>query len=183
MLDSPTPSEGEGSEERDIAADKLVHALSHPMRIKLMELLERQVASSAMLIEQIGDDVSLSYVSYHLGVLHDAGCLEPLGGTPDQGEAEIRYQAAPGRALEPDFETRVGVAKVREDELLDWREIIVDRVGQAQVLEVLRSARLQLIEVESQSEQRLAMTGDARSVLMVGAVAIKAPSGQDGPSQ
>lgn len=183
MPDSPASPEGESSEERDIAADKLAHALSHPIRIKLMEVLERRIGSSVVLREQIGENLSVSYISYHLTVLHDPGCLERLVATPDLGEAEIRYRVAPGRALEPDFETRVGVAEVKEDELPNWREIIVDRVGQAQVLDALRSARRQLIEVESQSKQRLAMTGDDGGVLMVGVVAMKASSGQDGPSQ
>jgi DNA-binding transcriptional ArsR family regulator len=166
----------DGDEARDIAADKLAHALSHPLRIKLMEVLERRTASATMLREQIGEDVSLSSLSYHLGVLYDAGCLEPLSGTADQGKADIRYRAAPGRTLGPDFETHVGVAEAREDELLNWREIIVDRVGNAQVLDILRAARLQFVEIESQSEQRLAVTGDEGGVLMVGVVALMAPS-------
>jgi DNA-binding transcriptional ArsR family regulator len=183
MSDSPASPEGEGSEEREIAADKLAHALSHPLRLKLMEVLERRVASSAMLLEQVGEDIPLSSLSYHLGVLHDAGCLECLRDSPEQGEVEIRYRAAPGRALAPDFEIHAGIAEARVDELVNWREIIVDKVGQAQVLDILRTARLQLIEIESQSEQRLALTGDESGVLMVGVVALRAPSDASGPNQ
>ncbi len=177
MASVSTPGEGDSPE---VVAEKLVHALSHPLRIRLLQLLEEEAASPAMLRDQVDPEISLSGVSYHLGVLYDSGCLEQADRAPRPGADERFFYAKPEVFLAPLYRAHAGVtdpggADPGEAISANWSGIVVDHFGWDQVVDVLRSARLQLAAIEQQSKGRLATLGQGGTPLVVGVVAFEPP--------
>jgi DNA-binding transcriptional ArsR family regulator len=167
-----TPGEGDSPE---VVAGKLVHALSHPLRIRLLQLLEEEPASPWMLREQIDPEISLSGVSYHVGVLYDSGCLEQAEVAPRPGADERFYRAKPDVFLEPLYRAHAGLTDPGDAMSANWSGITVDRFGWDQVVDVLRGARLQLAAIEEQSKERLTTLGEDGTPLIVGVVAFETP--------
>jgi DNA-binding transcriptional ArsR family regulator len=63
------------AEEKDMRLDhELVKALSHPVRLEILETLRDRVASSVEISEAIGQRPGV--VSYHANTLVECGCLE-----------------------------------------------------------------------------------------------------------
>lgn len=172
MASVSTPGEGEPPE---LVAEKLVHALSHPLRIRLLQLLEVEAASPAMLRDQVDLEISLSGVSYHLGVLYDSGCLERADRAPRSGADERFFCAKPEVFVDPLYRAHADLTDPGEAMSANWSGIVVDRFGWDQVVDVLRSARLQLAAIEEQSKGRMATLGQGGTPLIVGVVAFEPP--------
>jgi DNA-binding transcriptional ArsR family regulator len=172
MASVSTPGEGDSPE---VVAEKLVHALSHPLRIRLLQLLEEEAASPAMLRDQVDPEISLSGVSYHLGVLYDSGCLEQADGDPRPGADERFFCAKPEVFVDPLYRAHARLTDPEDAISANWSGIVVDRFGWDQVVDVLRSARLQLAAIEEQSKGRLATLEQGGTPLVVGVVAFESP--------
>lgn len=76
---------------RDIADPRWVRAVSHPLRMRLISLLEQQTASPKMLAEQL--DVSLGVVAYHVRTLCSLGVVELVETKQRRGALEHYYRA------------------------------------------------------------------------------------------
>jgi DNA-binding transcriptional ArsR family regulator len=83
---SPRPSR-----KRSAPDPRLVKALAHPLRMRLLARLNEAVLSPAELAREF--DASLPLVSYHVGILRDLGCLELVRETPVRGAVEHHYRA------------------------------------------------------------------------------------------
>jgi DNA-binding transcriptional ArsR family regulator len=59
---------------KNIDDPRYVKALSHPIRVRVLALLEERMASPVELAEVLG--VSLGSVSYHVRNLHRLGLIE-----------------------------------------------------------------------------------------------------------
>jgi DNA-binding transcriptional ArsR family regulator len=176
MASVSTPGEGGNPE---VVADKLVRALSHPLRIRLLQLLEEVPASSVLLRERIGAEVSLSCLSYHVGVLYDSGCLDLVRTVPRHGSDERFYRAKPDVFLEPLYRANAGLTEPRGAMNANWSTITVDRFGWDQVVDVLRGTRMQLAAIEEQCRGRLEMMTEEGTALVVGVVALEVDSEED----
>lgn len=176
MASVSKPGEGDSPE---VVAEKLVRALSHPLRIQLLQMLEETPASPAVLRERIGAEVSLSCISYHVGVLYDCGCLERVRTVARSGADETFYQAKPEVFLEPLYRTNAGLTEPQEAMAANWSTITVDRFGWDQVVDVLRGARMQIAAIEKQSRGRLEMVAEDGTALVVGVVALEADRGEN----
>jgi len=76
----------------DITNPRLIKALAHPLRIRILAILEeREMASPNELSELLG--VSLGVMSYHVRRLHALGFLELVRRTPRRGAIEHHYRA------------------------------------------------------------------------------------------
>jgi DNA-binding transcriptional ArsR family regulator len=73
---------------------RLVRALAHPLRVRILEVLTDRVASPNALSEQL--DVGLSHVAYHTRALEKCGCLELIDTAQRRGATEHFYKAPPG---------------------------------------------------------------------------------------
>jgi DNA-binding transcriptional ArsR family regulator len=74
-------------DKRDRRIDQeLVKALSHPIRVEILEALQGRVASPAELSQEIGE--SLGVISYHAKALVRCGCLELVHTEPRRGGLE-----------------------------------------------------------------------------------------------
>lgn len=65
---------------------ELVRALSHPLRMEILEKLQGRVASPAELAQEL--DQRLGVVAYHAHTLLRCGCLELVHSEPRRGSVE-----------------------------------------------------------------------------------------------
>jgi DNA-binding transcriptional ArsR family regulator len=71
---------------------RYVKALAHPMRIRILAMLEEQPASPVQLAERL-DDASLGAVAYHVRTLSNLGLLELVATRQRRGATEHVYRA------------------------------------------------------------------------------------------
>lgn len=83
--------EGEGREQ------KLIRALSHPLRVRILELLSKEIASPAQMGRKL--ERSVQDISYHVKVLRDYGFLRLVEARPVRGAVEHFYTVVGTPAL------------------------------------------------------------------------------------
>lgn len=79
---------------------EMVDALSHPIRLEILETLRNRVASAAEISAAIGH--SRGVVSYHASTLVECGCLELVHSRAEQGGIENFFAITPRCFQEPD---------------------------------------------------------------------------------
>ena len=70
---------------------RYVKALSHPLRVRILALLQERTASPRELAEWL--DATLGTVSYHVRALHDFGLIELVRTTQVRGAIAHHYKA------------------------------------------------------------------------------------------
>jgi DNA-binding transcriptional ArsR family regulator len=75
----------------DISDPRYVKALSHPLRVRILALLEERTASPRELADWL--DATLGTVSYHVRALDQAGLLELVDTTQVRGAVAHHYRA------------------------------------------------------------------------------------------
>jgi DNA-binding transcriptional ArsR family regulator len=79
--------------KRDRGKQELVRALSHPIRVEILQALHGRIASPAELSREIGQRPAV--VSYHATTLLKCGCLELVHSRPQRGAIENFFAVAP----------------------------------------------------------------------------------------
>lgn len=74
---------------------KLIQALSHPIRIEILQALRNRVASPDELSQEMNERPGV--ISYHANTLVQCGCLELVHVEPRRGTIE-RYFGASSRS-------------------------------------------------------------------------------------
>src|SRR5919112_6241914 len=75
----------------DLVDPRIAKALSHPMRARILVILNERVASPNEIAEMI--DERLPNVSYHVRALLDLGCIELVRTAQRRGAIEHYYRA------------------------------------------------------------------------------------------
>jgi DNA-binding transcriptional ArsR family regulator len=75
----------------NIEDPRYVKALSHPLRVRILALLQERTASPRELAEWLG--ATLGTVSYHVRALHDFGLIELVRTTQVRGAIAHHYRA------------------------------------------------------------------------------------------
>jgi DNA-binding transcriptional ArsR family regulator len=177
---------------------QLVRALSHPLRVEILQILNERDASPNEMMDLIG--MPLGNIAYHSRVLEKCGCIEVVRTAQRRGATEHYFRAVPrsyighqdwrkvprsvrasisGASVES-FMNRIydafkaGTIDDREDTTLSWMALAVDEVGWVQAAEVLDEALLRLQTVHEQSRERLAVTGGDVTPMIVGLAAFEA---------
>jgi DNA-binding transcriptional ArsR family regulator len=70
---------------------RIVKAIAHPLRARLLGILNQKVASPNELAKETGEP--LGNVSYHVRLLADLDCVELVRTAPRRGAVEHYYQA------------------------------------------------------------------------------------------
>lgn len=83
--------------KRDRGKQELVRALSHPVRVEILQALHGRVASPAELSREIGRRPAV--ISYHASTLLKCGCLELVDSRPRRGAIENFFALAPHSLL------------------------------------------------------------------------------------
>jgi DNA-binding transcriptional ArsR family regulator len=73
---------------------RYIKALSHPLRVRILGILEEQAASPVELANLL-DGATLGTISYHVRMLNELGLLELVRETPRRGAIEHHYRAKP----------------------------------------------------------------------------------------
>lgn len=78
-------------DEKDIRLDQeLVKALSHPIRLQILEALRDRIASPIELSREM--DQRLGVISYHAKALVKCGCLELVHAEARRGSIESYFR-------------------------------------------------------------------------------------------
>lgn len=88
------------TEEEKSRADTICAALKHPMRVRILEILNEGPRSPSQFVEEglVPEEhydsyqQALSYVSYHFRELEKEGCLEVVRSIPRRGAMEHVYE-------------------------------------------------------------------------------------------
>lgn len=168
----------------DITDPRLIKALAHPLRIRILAILEeRELASPNELSELLG--VSLGVMSYHVRRLHALGFLELVRRTPRRGAIEHHYRAKArpvvtdeGWAETPSIVKRAMVGASleqvtgyvntaaarggfdRSDAHLSRRAARLDEQGWRELASELETLMHKLERIEAESGERLRAAGD-----------------------
>jgi DNA-binding transcriptional ArsR family regulator len=161
---------------------RLVKALSHPLRVQILEVLTERIASPNWLSEQL--DASLSQVAYHTRALDRCGCLSLVDTAQRRGATEHFYKASPGSFVGDRIWRRVpravrggvsaawiqtfmdkfvaaleaGTIDGRDDTVLNWAPLLLDEQGWAEVTAIMEEATERVLAVQARSTQRLTRT-------------------------
>lgn len=175
---------------------ELVRALSHPIRVNILEALQGRVASPSELAKEM--DESLGVVSYHTNTLVECGCLELVNTKPRRGALEHFFGVTPrsfighqdwrrapaslrGGITSAAFQTFIdkaseaieaGTIDSRDDTTLNWMPMTVDAEGWREVAEVMEETLKQLVDIHSRSSKRL--DGEEGMPIVVGLAAFEA---------
>jgi DNA-binding transcriptional ArsR family regulator len=179
---------------------RLVKALSHPLRMKLLMMLNQKVASPIELAREL--DESLGTVSYHIRSLADLGCIELVRTEPRRGAVEHYYRAV----ARPEFSDRdwvqlpasarrsisdavlsqiwKDVARAVEQDTFDAREdrhlsrtpLVLDQQGWEELGEMLVAVVERALEIAAQSAERLQESGTEGTVSKLAVMHYESPS-------
>lgn len=162
---------------------RLVRALSHPLRIEILDLLTDRVASPNWLAEQL--DASLSHVAYHTRALDKCGCLVLVKTAQRRGATEHFYKATPdaylgspawrgvprpvlsgvsGATLRTFIDKAIaaleaGTLDGRDDTIFRWMPLLLDEPGWQEVVGILEEATEKILAAHLHSQDRLAASG------------------------
>ena len=163
----------------DLVDPRIAKALSHPMRARILEILNERVASPNEIAETI--DERLPNVSYHVRALLDLGCIELVDTAQRRGAIEHYYRAVvrpffsdsdwkriprSGRRAISDTLLKViwedvsgaaeaGTFDSRPDRHLTHNPMVVDDQGWSELADVMARTLREIEKIESQSARRL----------------------------
>lgn len=175
----------------DTIDQRLVRALSHPLRVQILELLTDRVASPNWLAEQL--DASLSHVAYHTRALDKCGCLVLVKTAQRRGATEHFYKATPdafvgspawrgvprpvlsgisGATLRTFIDKAIGALEAgtldgRDDTIFRWMPLLLDERGWEEVVGILEEATEKILAAHLQSQDRLAASGGRDAISTV----------------
>jgi len=178
----------------DITDPRLIKALAHPLRVRILSILEtRDMASPNELADELS--VSLGVMSYHVRRLHALGFLELVKRTPRRGAIEHHYRAKArprvtdeGWAETPAIVKRAMVGASlqqlssyvntaaaqggfdRSDARLSRRSVTLDVKGWEQLGREMAKWMEQLEAIEGESLARVRETGEHETVKQSGVV-------------
>lgn len=145
---------------------QLVKALSHPVRVEILEALRDRVASANELSREM--DQTVGVITYHAKTLVKCGCLERVHTKPRHGGMEHFFSVPPrssvagqNRRTDPGADSGISSAAIEVDET-GWKEIT----------DILDNASRLVAEACSRSSERLA--GAEGISIVVGLAAFEA---------
>ncbi len=181
---------------------RLVRALGHPLRVKILEVVQVRKASPSELTELLS--APLGNVAYHVRVLEKCGCIEQVETARRRGAVEHYFRARPrsyighqdwrkvpkslrdavtGASLGTFFDRaadalEAGTMDARDDTTLNWMPMAVDAEGWAEVAAVFEAVTNRLEKIHELCRRRMAQNGEEPTALVVGMAAFEpAPDG------
>ena len=178
----------------DLVDPRIAKALSHPMRARILVILNERVASPNEIAEAINE--RLPNVSYHVRALLELGCIELVDTAQRRGAIEHYYRAVvrpfftdrdwkrlplSGRQTISDTVLKVvwedvsdaieaGTFEARADRHLTHSPMTLDEEGWTELAELISTTLAQADKIEAKSTARLKASGDpeipARLIMM-----------------
>lgn len=166
--------------------DRLLRALSHPIRIDVLRILDNRVASPKELARESG--AGLSDISYHVKYLREEGCIEIHETEPRRGAIEHFYRVTPPQSRAESSAAAIrsflgevvralnaGSFDAREDRHLSWRMMALDEEGWRELVESQGRWLAQLERIEAEAAERLAASGAPGRTAVAGMLGFEAP--------
>jgi DNA-binding transcriptional ArsR family regulator len=185
----------------DITDPRIVKAFAHPLRLRILGVLDDRVASPSEIADELG--TPLSNTSYHVRQLADLGLVKLVDRAVRRGAVEHYYTATVQPAIDGEAWARVppvlrhamvasglqqglshlaAAAKAggfgREDIHYTWKNGRLDAAGWQAVASELCTLADRLDVIFAESEERLLTSGgpvDQATVMLVQFVAASAP--------
>jgi DNA-binding transcriptional ArsR family regulator len=182
-------------------------AFAHPLRVQILTILNEKVASPNMLAQHL--DQSLNLVAYHVRVLEKYDCIELVDTKQRRGATEHFYRATrrqfltdsewsslpqslrpglSGAALKSAFDdVEEALDKETFDEIEDRHLsrtlMAVDKKGWEATAELLAETLDRLIEIQAESSERIAKSGEETVPSRVIMLHFKSPSMAEGAAK
>lgn len=184
---------------------RVAKALTHPMRAKVLEILDRRVASPAEISNQLG--VGVSHISYHVKVLKELECVELVAKHKRRGAIEHRYRAVARPYLsdrawaQVSHTSRQGISDAllkaigdeatealaagtlagRHDSHLSRTQLVLDETGWRQVGELLEKTLNRVLAIQEESSARLAQEETRQIDAKLAILHFEAPTAETQP--
>src|SRR5919112_5439756 len=184
----------------DLVDPRIAKALSHPMRARILGILDERVASPNEISEQI--DERLPNVSYHVRALLDLGCIELVDTAQRRGAVEHYYRAVvrpffsdrdwkrlprSGRQAISDAALKIvwedvsqalqeGTFESRPDRHLSHNDVKLDDEGWKEVAKLLNGMIGDVERIASASAARLRKSGEEGIPATVVAMQFEVPA-------
>jgi len=162
---------------------RLMKALSHPLRQRILQALNQRVASPAELSEELGE--SLGNVSYHVKILAELEAIELVRTAPVRGALEHFYRPLVRSRFDDEHWSQLP-ASIRQDlfgqtlqqiwdhladaadegkldgdgESVVWIDVELDAKGIEEVNAAVSDALDRVMEIQSEAFARLAELSD-----------------------
>jgi DNA-binding transcriptional ArsR family regulator len=188
----------------DLVDPRIAKALSHPMRARILAILNERVASPNEIAEMI--DERLPNVSYHVRALLDLGCIELVDTAQRRGAIEHYYRAVvrpfftesdwkripkSGRQAISDTllhgiwddvsgAIEAGAFDSRTDRHLAHTPMLLDEQGWSELARVMTRTLGEVEKIQSQSTRRLKKSEDAGVPTSVVLMQFETPSDDSG---
>jgi hypothetical protein len=169
---------------------RLVKALAHPLRVRILEILSEQVSSPNRLSEAL--ETGLTDVAYHTRALDRCGCLQLVDTAQRRGATEHFYKATPdsflgnpawrgvprgilpgvsGATLQTFIDKaalamQAGTLDDREDTVFRWLPLLVDQIGWNEVVAIMEEATEKVLASHLRSQDRINSANDAVSAVI-----------------
>ncbi|HMI81757.1 MAG TPA: helix-turn-helix domain-containing protein [Solirubrobacterales bacterium] len=170
--------------QRRKAAENRIKAMSHPLRAEVLRFLSERTASPAEMAREL--DEELSNVSYHTKQLVEFECAELVSTRPVRGALEHFYRATERHLIDvgeweeldplmaenllceivqktlDDFVAAARAQTIGSDDNfhLTRTRLVLDAEGLREALEAHERARLEILDIEARSAQRLLDAGE-----------------------
>jgi DNA-binding transcriptional ArsR family regulator len=181
---------------------RLVRALGHPLRVRILEIVQIRNASPSELTDLLS--APLGNVAYHVRVLEKCGCIEQVATARRRGAVEHYFRARPrsyighqdwrkvpkslrdgvsGATLGSFFDRAAdalesGSIDAREETTLNWMPMAVDAAGWEEVAAVFAAAGNRLEAIHALSRRRIDKSGEEAIPMIVGMAGFEpAPEG------
>jgi hypothetical protein len=172
------------TKKKDGVEQIVAKAFAHPLRVQILIILNERVASPNLLAQEL--DQSLNLVAYHVRVLEKYDCIELVDTKQRRGATEHFYRATrrqflsdsewarmpeslrPGlsgamlKSMFDDIEEAVksGTFDEKEDRHLSRTPMVVDKDGWTAVNALLLDTYNKVMEIQTESQARLAKSGE-----------------------
>lgn len=188
----------------EVIDQRLVRALSHPLRIRILEALTERIASPIRLSDDL--DAGLSHVAYHTRALDKCGCLELVDTAQRRGATEHFYKAVPrsfigdriwrrvprvllggvsGATLQSFMDRAVaaleaGTIDKRENTTLYWMPVLLDERGWDEATATMEETVTKVLAIQDESRIRLTRTkGGGAISAIVGVASFETPHSRE----
>ena len=172
----------------DLVDPRIAKALSHPMRARILMILNERVASPNEIADTI--DERLPNVSYHVRALLELGCIELVDTAQRRGAIEHYYRAVvrpffsdrdwkrlprSGRQAISDSilqimwedlsdSIKAGTFEARADRHLTHNRMVLDEEGWEEMTKLLNDLLDQVEKIEAASGARLRKAGNGAGI-------------------
>jgi len=168
---------------------RLVKAIAHPLRVRILEVLSDRVSSPNRLSETL--EIGLSDVAYHTRALDKCGCLDLVDTAQRRGATEHFYKATPdsflgnpawrgvpsailpgvsGATLQTFLDKaaaalQAGTLDGRADTILRWMPLLLDQLGWDEVVAIMEETTDRVLAVHLRSQDRLSGSSGGRDAV------------------